>query len=60
LEGADINENYDYPNDEWFYYECAKKFGWTPLETDEQPTYVVSWMLAINRVVEEIEVDNQD
>jgi hypothetical protein len=58
LRGADRNENYDYPFEEWIYYLCAKEFGWTVKETDEQPAYLVSWLLEINGTVKEIESDN--
>jgi hypothetical protein len=47
----------EYPDEFWEYYICAKEFGWTPIEVDNQPAYVVSWVMAINNVV--IEVDNE-
>ncbi|NBU93480.1 MAG: hypothetical protein EBS18_02815 [Actinobacteria bacterium] len=58
MRGADRNENYDYPDDEWIYYLCAKEFGWTITETDNQPAGTVSWLLGINGIVKEIENDN--
>jgi hypothetical protein len=58
LQGADRNENFDYPDNEWVFYLCAKEFGWTITETDEQPAGLVSWLLEINGVVKEIENDS--
>jgi hypothetical protein len=37
---------------------CAKEFGWTPLETDEQPAYLVDWIISISAIVKEVENDN--
>lgn len=30
------------------YYQCAKEFGWTPEQVDEQPVYFLDWILAIH------------
>jgi hypothetical protein len=37
---------------------CAKEFGWTPLETDEQPAYLVDWIIGIAGIVKEVENDS--
>ena len=37
---------------------CAKEFGWTPNETDEQPAYLVDWLLSISATVKKVESDN--
>jgi hypothetical protein len=37
---------------------CAKEFGWTPLETDEQPAYLVDWIISISAIVKEVENDS--
>jgi len=59
LQGAERNGNFDYPDDEFLYFLCAREFGWTILETDEQPAGLVSWLLEINGVIREIENDNK-
>jgi hypothetical protein len=47
----------EYPDEYWEYYICAKEFGWTPEETDNQPAHTISWLLAIHNAV--IEVENE-
>jgi hypothetical protein len=44
-----------YPDEHWEYYVCAKEFGWTPDEVDNQPVQKVAWVLAINNIVVEVE-----
>ncbi len=46
-----------YPDDEWIYYLCADRFGWTPNEVDEQPARLVDWLLALDATVKEVEHD---
>ena len=29
------------------YFVCAKEFGWTIKETDEQPANLVAWLVAM-------------
>lgn len=36
------------------YYTFARDFGWTPTEVDEQPVYLLDWLLAINNVMNEV------
>lgn len=47
----------EYPDKYWEYYICAKDFGWTPEQVDNQPMQKLAWILAIRNVV--IEVDNE-
>jgi len=58
LEGGERHEAFTYPDDEWFYYICAKDFGWTPLEVDEQPAALLDWIIAISALVKKVESDN--
>lgn len=44
-----------YPDEHWEYYICAKEFGWTPDEVDNQPAHKVAWVIAINNIVVEVE-----
>lgn len=39
------------------YYLCAKEFGWTIKETDEQPAHLVDWLLHISTTVKKVESD---
>jgi hypothetical protein len=55
IDGGDRHDAFDYPDDEWFYYLCADRFGWTPTVVDEQPAYLIDWVLAIARTVKEVE-----
>ena len=59
LEGKRREETLDYPDQEFMYYTCAKEFGWTITETDEQPAALVDWLISIHSVVRQIENDNQ-
>jgi len=57
LRGSSRHEDMEYPDEYWEYYICAKEFGWTPEETDNQPAHTISWLLAIHNAV--IEVENE-
>jgi hypothetical protein len=45
---------HDYPYEEYLYYACAKEFGWTVQETDNQPAHMVDWMLKILKISREV------
>jgi hypothetical protein len=45
----------EYPDEFWEYYICAKEFGWTTDEVDNQPVHKVSWVIAIHNIVVEVE-----
>lgn len=55
LEGGERHSDFIYPDDEWIYYLCADRFGWTPNEVDEQPAYLLDWLLALDATVKEVE-----
>jgi hypothetical protein len=59
LQGNPSSELHSYPLDEYFYYLCAKEFGWTPQEADEQPAEMVDWIIKIFGIVREIENDRE-
>jgi hypothetical protein len=48
---------FTYPDEEFFYWACAKKFGWTPNEVDEQPASIVEWVLSINSAIDEVKAE---
>jgi hypothetical protein len=47
----------DYPDEQFLYYICAKQFGWTINEFNEQPAYMTHWLIAMAQL--EIEVENE-
>lgn len=55
MRGSSRRNDYEYPDTEWLYFVCAKQFGWTIEETDNQPAYMVDWLYAISGLVDEIE-----
>jgi len=59
LEGQDRTPGAQYPDEEYIYYICAKEFGWTISETDEQPAATLDWVLSIHNIVKQVENDNQ-
>lgn len=59
LEGNRREDSLDYPDEEYFYYLCAKEFGWTPSEVDEQPAAILDWLISIHNVVRQVENDSE-
>ena len=57
LAGHERHEAFSYPDDEFLYYLAAEKFGWTPSQVDEQPAYLLDWILAIANVHEEVRAE---
>jgi hypothetical protein len=49
----------EYPDKEYQYYLCAKEFGWTITETDEQPAYLATWLMAIAQLESEVSNERQ-
>jgi hypothetical protein len=54
MKGNQPHPDFDYPFSEWHYYLLAKKFGWTPMQVDEQPAALLDWLVAISTVDDEI------
>jgi len=59
LEGQDRTPNAQYPDEQYLYYLCAKEFGWTIEETDNQPAGMLDWVIGIHNIVKQVEIDNQ-
>ena len=59
MEGQDAIPDAVYPEQEWIYYYCAKEFGWTIEETDNQPAYFLDWVIEISKIVSQVENDKQ-
>lgn len=47
-----------YPDEQFYYYTFAKEFGWTPTQIDEQPVYLLDWLMAIHQEVTKETDDN--
>ena len=58
LAGRERHEAFSYPDEQFLYYLAAEKFGWTPNEVDEQPAYLLDWILAISNAHEEVKAEN--
>ena len=59
LEGKRRDDSLIYPDQEFLYYFCAKEFGWTIEETNNQPAQMLDWVLAIAGFVKEVQRDNE-
>lgn len=60
LTGHEYNGDLPLPSTEWFYYLCARDFGWTPEQVDEQPAALVDWLIAFRKMERNIEREHQD
>jgi hypothetical protein len=45
---------------EWFYYQFADRFGWTPEQVDELPAGRADWLLAIANTVEQAKIEQME
>jgi hypothetical protein len=54
LEGGERHEAFDYPDEHWFYFQMADRFGWTPDQVDNLPAETADWLLAIAGTIEKI------
>ena len=59
LEGQDATPDAKFPEEEYLYFFCAKEFGWTINETDEQPIWMLDWVYQIAQIVRQVENDKQ-
>ena len=60
MQGNERHPDFDYPDDEYRYFAFADRFGWTPNQVDEQPGYLLDWMLAIAALNEEVKAEKLD
>jgi hypothetical protein len=58
LDGHERHPDLIYPDQQFLYYFCAKEFGWTIEETDNQPAGVLDYVIAIHNAVGE-KLDNK-
>jgi hypothetical protein len=59
LEGHERHPNLTYPDDQFLYYFCAKEFGWTIEETDNQPAPMIDWIVAIHNAIGQVQIDKE-
>jgi hypothetical protein len=57
LEGNERHEAFDYPDEQWFYYQMADRFGWTPDQVDDLPASTADWLLAIATTVDIVKAE---
>ena len=60
MEGGIRHEEMDYPDEEWYYFQMADRFGWTPDQVDNLPTKTADWLLAIAATIEKVKADRLD
>lgn len=46
-----------YPDEYWYYYQMADRFGWTPQQVDELPAITSDWLLGISGLVDRIKAE---
>jgi hypothetical protein len=54
LEGGERRLDLDYPDEHWFYFQMADRFGWTPQQVDELPAETADWLIAIAGTIDKI------
>ena len=57
--GSSRSDDLEYPDEQYQYYLCAKTFGWTINEVDEQPAFLATWLMAIAEMENEVSNERQ-
>lgn len=57
MEGGQRHEGFDYPDQQWYYFQMADRFGWTPEQVDNLPVETADWLIAIATTVESVKAD---
>jgi len=60
LQGFQRNPDFDYPDEEWFYFRFADKFGWTPDQVDDLPAIRAEWLIAIADTIEQVKIEKME
>jgi len=60
LQGFQRSSDLDYPDEEWFYFKFADRFGWTPEQVDNLPAGRSDWLLAIADTVEQVKIEQME
>jgi hypothetical protein len=45
--GGQRHEDFVYPDDQWYYFQFADRFGWTPDQVDDLPATTADWLISI-------------
>ncbi len=57
MEGGRRHEEFNYPDQEWYYFQMADRFGWTPEQVDNLPVETADWLIAIATTVDSVKAD---
>jgi hypothetical protein len=57
VSGGIRHEGFEYPDEQWYYYQMADRFGWTPEQTDNLPAGTADWLLAMASMIEEVKIE---
>jgi hypothetical protein len=57
LEGGSRENSLEYPDTEYYYFQMAERFGWTPEQVDNLPAHTADWLIAIAGTIEQVRAD---
>lgn len=60
LAGGQRHEDFIYPDEQFYYFQFAHRFGWTPDQVDNLPAGTADWLVSIAGVVESIKAEKAD
>jgi hypothetical protein len=58
--GRELPDGFEVPQREFYYFQLADRFGWTPTQIDEQPGALLDWLLAIGQVKAEVVAEQKE
>lgn len=59
LAGGQRHEDFIYPDEQFYYFQFANRFGWTPDQVDDLPAATAEWLLAIGSVVDRVQAERE-
>jgi len=60
LAGGQRHEDFVYPDEQFYYFQFASRFGWTPDQVDDLPAAMAEWLLAIGSVVDRVQAERSE
>jgi len=60
LDGGLRHEDLTYPDEAWFYFQMADRFGWAPEQVDNLPASTADWLLAIASTIEQVKSERAE
>jgi hypothetical protein len=60
LEGGARYPDFNYPDEQYYYYAMAERFGWTPEQVDNLPAYTADWLLAIGATIDQVKAEKME